>query len=154
MTDLLGRWRNKLPGGSTIMVEAVEGALGHGGVALQCPRGCGIEYRYAAGEFGDDFLRLANEKRRELGQKARLLVEREYTWKACGEIFRRILESLEGIEAKLAASPEDVDKYIDELEQNCRKQFESYSTQALALSDTRHKAATYLQKLMNQHSLE
>lgn len=65
-----------------------------------------------------------------------------------------ILESLNKINRKLADSPEDVDRYIAELEENCQRQFESYAAQALALSDTRHKAAAYLQKLVKKELSE
>jgi len=68
--------------------------------------------------------------------------------KKYGGSEQAILDSLAAINGKLADSPEDIDGYIDQLSSECRALFDEYAKQALALSDTRQKAATYLQKLV------
>ncbi len=68
--------------------------------------------------------------------------------KKYGGSEQAVLDSLEIIDTKLAATPPDIDSYINELAEKCLRLFESYSEQALALTDTRKKAAAYLQKLV------
>lgn len=65
-----------------------------------------------------------------------------------------VLQTLEVIEQKLSQAPSNIDAYIEELEVHTQKLFEKYSKQALALSDTRRKAAVYLQKLIKKELAE
>jgi len=67
--------------------------------------------------------------------------------KKYGGSEQAILNSLEQIQARLATSLPDVDVYIEQLTAATRQLFEAYSTEALALSETRSKAAAYLKKL-------
>ncbi|UCE23283.1 MAG: DNA repair protein RecN [Candidatus Zixiibacteriota bacterium] len=68
--------------------------------------------------------------------------------KKYGGSEQAILESLEMINQRLADTPPDINAFIDELTDKCRKLFEEYSHHALGLTDTRKKAAGYLQKLV------
>ena len=59
-----------------------------------------------------------------------------------------IIEILQLILQKLSDSPANIDSYIEELEEKTEQIFAEYSKDALSLSDTRKKAAVYLQKLV------
>ncbi|UCD63789.1 MAG: DNA repair protein RecN [Candidatus Zixiibacteriota bacterium] len=59
-----------------------------------------------------------------------------------------ILDSLEAISRKQAEGPPDIDGYIDDLTRQTEKEREGYAQHAHSLSDTRKKAADYLQKLV------
>jgi len=68
--------------------------------------------------------------------------------KKYGGSEQAILESFDKIRSRLATSLPDIDTYIDELTSQTRQLFEVYAAQALALTDTRCKAAAYLKKLV------
>lgn len=59
-----------------------------------------------------------------------------------------ILETYESIKRTLASNPPDIDSHIDKLQKETEQLFAEYSSAALSLSDTRKKAASYLQKLV------
>jgi DNA repair protein RecN (Recombination protein N) len=64
-----------------------------------------------------------------------------------------ILKSLIDMNDRLKDRP-DIDRLITELEKDCLRQFEDYSALALKLSDTRHKSAAYLKKLVEKELTE
>ncbi len=74
--------------------------------------------------------------------------------KKYGGSERSILDALDEINRKLADSPPDIDSYIESLKKKSFALFDDYSQQALALSDTRKKAADYLEKLVTKELTE
>ena len=61
-----------------------------------------------------------------------------------------ILDSLTIIEEKLKDVPADIDDYIRKLEKETAVLFGNYSKEAISLSQTRKKAAAYLQKIIKK----
>ncbi|MEW6412335.1 MAG: DNA repair protein RecN [Candidatus Zixiibacteriota bacterium] len=68
--------------------------------------------------------------------------------KKYGGSEQSILDSLGIIRDKLAGGPPDVNSYIDQLTKKTQQLFDTYCRHALSLTDTRRKAADYLQKLV------
>jgi DNA repair protein RecN (Recombination protein N) len=68
--------------------------------------------------------------------------------KKYGGSEKAVLEALDVINDNLTDSPPDIDAYLDQLTRKCRELFEGYSHHAVGLSETRKKAAAYLQKLV------
>ncbi len=65
-----------------------------------------------------------------------------------------ILSALEAIHLSLENIPTDIDSYIDKLEEETELQFDDYSKEAIALSETRKKASEYLEKLVQKELSE
>lgn len=59
-----------------------------------------------------------------------------------------ILATLADIEAQLRGTPPDYDRFLETLAVDVRRLFDDYGAQALALTETRRKAAGYLQKVV------
>lgn len=68
--------------------------------------------------------------------------------KKYGGSEQMILNAIEEIKAQLNNTPPDIDGYISELEQDVKTAFDTYSKEALTLSEIRLKAADYLKKLV------
>lgn len=66
--------------------------------------------------------------------------------KKYGGSEQSILDALQQIKEKLSRQPENIDEYIEQLEKETNELFSSYSETALALSETRIKAAAFLEK--------
>ena len=65
-----------------------------------------------------------------------------------------VLSALENIHLSLQKIPKDIDTYIEELERENQKLFQIYCKEAVDLSETRKKAAEYLEKLVTKELLE
>ena len=65
-----------------------------------------------------------------------------------------VLSALENIHLSLQQIPKDIDTFIDELEKENQKLFQVYSSEAITLSETRIKAAEYLEKLVTKELIE
>lgn len=70
--------------------------------------------------------------------------------KKYGGSEQAILDSMDIINEKLKEVPADIDDYIRRLEKETASFFEHFSQEAIALSQTRKKAATYLQKIIKK----
>ncbi len=74
--------------------------------------------------------------------------------KKYGGSEQSILDALAAINRQLEDTPPDIDSHIENLRKRCSTLFDEYAQHALALSDTRRKAADYLEKLVTKELAE
>lgn len=74
--------------------------------------------------------------------------------KKYGGSEQAVLDALDGICSRLSTSLPDIGAYIDDLTVKTGRLFDRYADQALALTDTRTKAAAYLKKLVVKELVE